>query len=176
MLSTNNIISPQLIPLKEKLYDICDLQISKFTTHTESKAYFASSFQLNQFQIEHRVAKITEKKVGQFVSIWKRNSDGITAPFDASDTVDFICITCIDKNRIGQFIFPKSILIEQGIISHGTKDGKRGIRVYPIWDQINNKQAEKTQQWQLQYFVDLQDLPKAISTASSLFQSEALKN
>lgn len=29
------------------------------------------------------------------------------------------------------------------------------MRVYPLWEQNLNKTAEKTQQWQLVYFIDL---------------------
>ena len=29
------------------------------------------------------------------------------------------------------------------------------IRVYHLWEQSLNKTAEKTQQWQLDYFIDL---------------------
>lgn len=29
------------------------------------------------------------------------------------------------------------------------------IRVYPKWDSPDSKQAKKTQEWQLRYFVDL---------------------
>ena len=55
-------------------------------------------------------------------------------------------------NQLGQFVFPKSVLIAKGIISTTTKEGKRGFRVYPSWDVAKSKQAIKTQQWQLDYF------------------------
>ena len=41
----------------------------------------------------------------------------------------------------------------KGIISKNGENGKRGIRVYPPWDIVTNKQAEKTQSWQHKYFV-----------------------
>lgn len=56
-------------------------------------------------------------------------------------------------DHFGQFIFPKSKLIEKGIISTNKKEGKRAFRVYPPWDTVINKQAERTQKWQLNYFL-----------------------
>ena len=44
-------------------------------------------------------------------------------------------------------------MIENGIISSDKKEGKRGFRVYPIWEIAINKQAIQTQKWQLNYFV-----------------------
>ena len=82
------------------------------------------------------------------MTIWKRNNHGITIPFDISDDLDFIIIGAKRENDLGQFIFPKSILAEKGIISTDNKEGKRGIRIYPPWDDVTNKQAEKTQIWQ----------------------------
>ena len=41
------------------------------------------------------------------------------------------------------------------IISTSKKEGKRGFRVYPPWDTATNKQAVKTQQWQLDYYYEI---------------------
>jgi hypothetical protein len=64
-------------------------------------------------------------------------------------------ITSKSGDNLGQFIFPKSVLADKGIISQNGKNGKRGIRVYPSWDTVTNKQAEKTQRWQTKYFVTI---------------------
>lgn len=99
-----------------------------------------------------RTAKTTPKKIGQFVSIWKRNKEGVTTPRDLEDDFDFLIIQCETETQKGRFVFPKIILAKKGIISTVEKEGKRGIRVYPPWDKAENKQAIKTQQWQLKYF------------------------
>jgi hypothetical protein len=44
---------------------------------------------------------------------------------------------------------------QQGILSDNIKEGKRAIRVYPPWDKAENKQAIKTQAWQLLYFLEV---------------------
>nr|WP_255509225.1 MepB family protein [Flavobacterium sp. J27] len=119
--------------------------------------YGACTFELNDKKIQHRVAKITPTKVGQFVTIWKRNQQGITEPYHVTDALDFIFITTIENEKIGQFIFPKSVLAENAIISSDQKEGKRGIRVYPPWGEVTSKQALKTQSWQTKYFVTIRE-------------------
>lgn len=102
-------------------------------------------FELDGQKIIGRISKITPTKTGQFVTIWKRNKKGTTEPFDIQDDFEFIIIISKSGESIGQFIFPKSVLAEKGIISQDKKNGKRGIRMYPPWDTVTNKQAAKTQ-------------------------------
>ena len=123
----------------------------------ESKEYGACTFELNGKTIQQRISKITPTKTGQFVTIWKRNDKGITEPFDNSDNFDFVIITARDNENFGQFIFPKSVLADKGIITRNGKQGKRGIRVYPPWNIPMNKQAEKTQNWQTKYFLTIKN-------------------
>jgi hypothetical protein len=58
---------------------------------------------------------------------------------------------------LGQFIFPKSVLADKGIVTRNGKEGKRGIRVYPPWDLTTNKQAKRTQSWQTKYFITIKN-------------------
>lgn len=142
----------ELTEIKNKVYDRNALQLSKFVSETEGKEYEACRFELNGLRIICRNAKITPKKVGQFVTFWKRNKDGITEPLNISDRFDFYVINVRKGQMHGQFVLPKSVLIEKGIVSTSKKGGKRGFRVYPPWDSLTNKQAERTQKWQLDYF------------------------
>lgn len=141
--------------VKELIYDKCGFDLADPKLNSESIEYGACSFGLNGRKIQYRVSKITPTKAGQFVTIWKRNKDGITEPFDISDDIDFIIITSKSGDNFGQFIFPKSVLADKGIITKNGKEGKRGIRVYPPWDIVTNKQAEKTQSWQTKYFLTI---------------------
>ncbi len=140
---------------KELVYDKSDFEFSNLHLNTESSEYSACTFNLNGKNILYRKSKITPKKVGQFVTIWKRNKDGITTPFDVSDAIDFIVIISRSGDKLGQFVFPKKVLADRGIISQKGKTGKRGIRVYPPWDVPESKQAEKTQNWQVCYFLTI---------------------
>lgn len=146
------------LQLAEKLlYNECGFQFQKLVWNSESGNYGACSFELNSKLIQYRVANITPKKIGHFVAIWKRNNKGITTPFDVLDSLDFMIISVRDSENFGQFIFPKSVLISHGIISQNEKGGKRGIRVYAPWDKPENKQAIKTQAWQINYFVEMNE-------------------
>jgi hypothetical protein len=151
----NNSAHSDLLSIKHILYDQCDFSILQLHIESEGSEYGACAFIINDSNIKFRVAKITTKKIGQFVTLWKRASDGQTRPHDANDDVSFFVISTRAKNHFGQFIFPKSVLIEKDIFSVNGNGGKRGIRVYPPWDRAENSQAIKTQKWQLQYFLDL---------------------
>ena len=142
---------------KTKIYDAYSFKIINFKPETESTEYDACQFKLNEVNIISRSAKITPKKVGQFVTFWKRNKKGIIEPFNDTDSFDFYVINLESKNNYGQFVFPKSVLIKKGILSTNQKEGKRAFRVYPSWDTPQNKQAEQTQKWQLNYFIKIND-------------------
>ena len=59
------------------------------------------------------------------------------------------------ENHFGQFVFPKSVLSEQGILTTDLKEGKRAFRIYPPWEKPQSKQALKTQKWQSGYFLEI---------------------
>ena len=148
-------LNKNLIEVKTKIYDKLSLNISKVNNELEGIEYDACQFELNGMKIVSRSSKITPKKVGQFVTFWKRNQNKETEPYSENDQFDFYVINSKSGDRFGQFIFPKSELINKGFITSEKKDGKRGFRVYPIWDKTLNKQAEKTQKWQLNYFYEI---------------------
>ncbi|TXF82573.1 MepB family protein [Neolewinella aurantiaca] len=151
--------------IKKEVYEKCRLVISEYKAEGESQDYSACRFRLNGLRIVCRNSKITPKKVGQFVTFWKRSIDGVIEPLDESDQIDFYVVNVRTENKLGQFVFPKSILIEKGIMSTNEKEGKRGFRVYSIWDTPQNGQAKKTQKWQLNYFFEINeevDLEKVI--------------
>ncbi len=147
----------ELTLIDELVFKPCHLDLKNVETESESQEYAAQTFQLNQYKVLFRKAKITPTKTGQFVTLWKRNEKGITEPFTIADEFDFYIISTKTPTNFGLFIFPKKVLHAHQILSDQTINGKRGIRVYPIWDETINKQAQKTQCWQTQYFLDLSD-------------------
>ena len=144
-----------LTQIKTEIYDKRELRIAGFRIEPESKEYDACQFELNGLNIVSRNAKITPKKVGQFVTFWKRNGNRTIEPLSETDQIDFYTVNVRTNNEFGQFVFPKSVLIKKGIISTDKKEGKRAFRVYPIWDIAKNKQAECTLKWQLNYFYEI---------------------
>lgn len=154
--------------LKQSVYNPCNLHLTNLTLDVESEAYEACRFQLNKRYVISRAAKITPKKVGQFVTFWKRNHSEPIAPFHENDQIDFYTVSVRKGNEFGAFVFPKAVLIKKGIISTEKKEGKRAFRVYPPWDSCTSKQAEKTQQWQLAFFYKI-DLNTDLEKVKSLF-------
>lgn len=141
----------------QAFYECHGMVFSNLRWHQESLEYGACQFTLNGLKIEHRISKITPTKTGQFVTIWKRNNEDITLPLHLDDEFDYLIITSIHEDCLGQFVFSKNMLVNNGVISTPKKSGKRGMRVYPSWDKTNSKQALKTQQWQSSCFVILAD-------------------
>ncbi len=146
----------QFIPL---LNNFSELQTASFVTNycsfPESNEYNACSFSIDNYKIIYREAKVTPKKTGLFVAIWKRNEQGITEPYHIADDFDFMIISCVENNNKGYFIFPKEALATLNIISSANKEGKRGMRVYPTWDIPTNKQAITTQKKHKDFFTIL---------------------
>lgn len=75
---------------KELIYDQFGFKLINLKLAKESLEYAACSFQLNEKKIEYRASKITPTKPRQFVSIWKRNAERLTVPYDSSDDFDFL--------------------------------------------------------------------------------------
>lgn len=153
--TTSTTIHHDLLAAKELIYDKFNYECSLPIKEAESSEYGAYTFEINTLSVTFRVAKITPTKIGQFVTLWKRIDKGPIQPFDFADSIDLFIISTRKENRFGQFIFPKSVLCEQGIVSTNNKEGKRAIRVYPPWDVTLSKQAQKTQKWQLDYFLEI---------------------
>jgi len=151
-MNTTEIYNKNFTEVKTRVYDKCHFEISKMKNELEGIEYDACNFELNGMKTISRSSKITPKKVGQFVTFWKRDGKGITEPYCETDQIDFYVINVKSKNNFGQFVFPKHELIYRGILSTKKNDGKRGFRVYPKWDKAQNKQAKETQKWQLNYF------------------------
>ena len=144
---------PDLAAAKQWVYNPCGYCFGNYLPENESAEYAACMFTLNGTPVKFRSAKITASKTGLFVTLWKRNHLGITQPHEASDAFDLFVISVRKDDLLGQFVFPKSALLKNGILSSPAKEGKRGFRVYPPWAVTTSKQAQQTQLWQLDFFL-----------------------
>ncbi|WP_127716681.1 MepB family protein [Halobacteriovorax sp. HLS] len=134
------------------LLEVNENSVDAFVLNVEASDYKGCDYRINNISIIQRYSKTTAKKIGQFVSLWKRNNQGETCPLDLDDKFDYIIIICVRDNLVGHFLFSKEVLADMGYISDGVREGKRGFRVYPSWDSPTSKQAIQTQQWQMEYF------------------------
>jgi hypothetical protein len=151
-------MSKEIETIQNSVFSKLNCQLTNLLKDLEYDEYFGYNFQLNTFNIKFRKAKITPKKVGQFVTLWKRNPETReTEPFTQEDHFDFYIIMTESGINKGFFIFSKEILIQNKILTTLSKEGKRGFRVYPDWDIPENKQAEKTKNWQEKSFINLSE-------------------
>lgn len=147
--------SPDLAAANVLAYEPCGFTCENLQIEAESADYGACAFVLNGQRIRFRVAKITPTKTGQFVTLWKRIGKGPIQPFDLSDPIDTFVVSTRSGPYFGQFIFPKAILAARDVVAKGGLGGKRAMRVYPPWDIPTSRQAQTTQAWQADYFLDL---------------------
>ncbi|MGG5735720.1 MULTISPECIES: MepB family protein [Bacillus cereus group] len=153
MIDFSNIVGK----LDEMIYKPNNLFVTNQKEEKQNLEYAGGIFQLNNRSIRFRVSKITPNKIGQFVSFWEKDASMKNQAFSYDSAPNLLVITCIADNKLGQFIFPKEILLKEKILKTQNQKGKMAMRVYPIWDKPVSNQAKKSQLWQLQYFVDLSD-------------------
>lgn len=144
-----------LMTAKTSVYDPCGFACSRPVPEPESAEYAAHAFTLDGLSVRFRVAKTTPTKVGQFVTVWQRSEEGPIRPFDAADGIDLVVVSSRDGGHFGQFVFPREVLCERGVMSRNGSGGKRGFRVYPPWVTTPNRQAGGAQAWQVRHFLPL---------------------
>jgi len=87
--------------IKRHVFDECGFELTNFKKDKESEEYFACSFRVQDRFVQYRQGKITPTKIGQFVTIWKRNGPGNPIqPYDSADNVDLFVVTVRFKNNI----------------------------------------------------------------------------
>lgn len=165
-------LHPDLLLAEDLGYKPSGLILQNLKIENESADYGAAEFTINHHSIKFRVGKITPTKVGQFVTFWKRIGKGPISPYEFTDPFDFLVVNVRTEEHFGQFIFPKAVLCEKGIVSCDGKEGKRAMRIYPSWDKADNSQAKKTQAWQLQYFIKFSENIVDFSRLRYLFDSD----
>jgi len=110
-----------VIRFQKELFDACSYSTESFQRESESVNYYPCFFLLNGKHVRLRVARATPAKTGQFVTLWKRGKDQKALPFDCVDEVDFLVVVMCTGKKIGQFVFPKRVLIDKNILSVGEK-------------------------------------------------------
>lgn len=152
-------VHSDLLVAKNLLYDPSGFTCSRPEPEAESAEYGAYAFTLDGLSVRFRAARTTPTKVGQFVTVWKRSPGGPIQPFDVQDPVDLYVISTRADGQgadlFGQFVFPRDVLHERGILAGNGSGGKRAFRVYPPWTTTTNRQAARTQAWQLDHFLPL---------------------
>lgn len=130
--------------------------ISDQAVDVDGLEYGAVRFTMGGNIVLFRRAKHTPKKVGQFVTLYKRPTpDGEIAPFDQGDGVCGVLVLVNEGERLGLFVFDAAVLTKMGVFSKDSSEGKRAIRVYAPWTNPEAAQAKKTKEWQCKCFIEL---------------------
>lgn len=100
---------------------------------------------------------ISESADGRVEVKLKRNSHGFLVPMAENDPVDFFvfAVTAGSLAR-GCFLLPRTVLAERGYLTMTNgDDGKLTMTLFPSFVRPQSKRAQVTQQWQFQYYLDL---------------------
>lgn len=145
--------------LNERIYKPNGLALAGPGEEAQNSDYGGGVFLLNSKLVRFRVAKITPRKIGQFVVFWERDESGKNVAYSPEAATDLLVIHVFsDEGRYsGQFVFPKDVLAKQNMLRTAASPGKMAMRVYPSWDAPVSKQAVLTQAWQLLFFANLSD-------------------
>jgi hypothetical protein len=137
------------------LFDRLRWHATDYRPESEGADYAAHTFRLQDQTVAYRQARITPKKVGLFVTLWRRSGTGPIRPLESGDSLAGAIIAVDEHERSGLFVFPFAALEKHGVASTGTREGKRALRVYPPWTTCMSAQAERTQRWQVEYFLQV---------------------
>lgn len=144
--------------IEREFFTPMTLCISDIVHQREGDEYGAVRFQLNGTTALFRHAKHTPTKIGQFVTLYKREtSRSEIAPIDQIDGIRCVFVLADDDPRFGMFVLGSSLLAKMDIFSVGSRGGKRAFRVYGPWTEPTANQAVKTKAWQCAQFAELTD-------------------
>ncbi|MFR6670282.1 MepB family protein [Enterococcus sp.] len=141
---------------------------TKIQTERQNSVYEGMTFVVGNTTFRSRLAKKTPKKKGYFTALWEQPHEKNQA-YSLSGYPDKLMITVLDGKQKGQFVFPSSVLVANGIIKTETTAGKMAFRVYPPWVQDLNPTASRTQNWQTPYFLDLSEPLKQTETLEKFY-------
>lgn len=165
-MAQKSLISLELVT--NMIHQITNEKIEALHLEKQNSEYEGVTFKIGQFSYRSRLAKKTPNKKGYFVVFWEKDQYHHNTPFKFDGSPDKLIISIKDGLHSGQFIFPKSILVEKGVLSYERQVGKMAIRIYPDWVNELNSTAQRTQLWQLNYFVN-SDKSMSIDRIRSLY-------
>lgn len=139
---------------REYLNQFLMLDNIRFDNDLYNYDYEGMNFVINQEFYCTRLGKKTPSKNGYFLALWRKNIEGQNIPYDCYSNLDYLLVIVKEGSLQGHFKFPKSVLVEKGILSNENLIGKMAFRVYAPWNKDLNISALRTQVWQIKYFID----------------------
>lgn len=132
--------------------------VQDYVEEQYNRDYEAVAFKYNNLTVKSRIGKKTPEKTGYFTTLWTKNESDENRPLNEDEMSDFLMVGIQDGEHEGVFIFPKDVLVEKHYISSDNVTGKMGFRVYTPWNEDLNATAQKTFDWQKDYFVNFKDV------------------
>src|SRR5699024_2195701 len=127
--------------VNKMIYEPYDLIVNSDQEEKQNSKYCAGTCQLSSRTVRFRVANITSTKAGKYVAFMEKDRNDKNQPYLYEKAPDLFVITTFkSENEFGQFIFPREVLLEKGILRSDLTKGKMAIRVYPSWDNPSSKQ------------------------------------
>lgn len=131
-----------------KLAGDLDCVLSAPQPEEQSSDYESGTVKIGSDTWRIRTARVTPKKPGAFVAVWKREAHGETRPFKREEYSAGLMVFVREAEKFGVFRFSTAQLAALGVLRSGDQEGKRGFRVYPSWSTGLNRQAAVTQRRQ----------------------------
>ncbi|MFS0788921.1 MepB family protein [Shouchella sp. 1P09AA] len=109
--------------LNKTIYNSMGIVTHQSHEEEQNASYGAGLFSISSTIIRFRIAKKTPKKQRQFVAIWEKAKWENNKPYSYGGAPHFLIVTVFNtSNEVGQFIFPKDVLLEKRILeSENTK-------------------------------------------------------
>src|SRR5699024_7708167 len=104
--------------------DDFNFSIRKFELEVWNYEYEAINININNNSFKSRLAKKKPKKAGYFVTLWLKNELEKNRPYNYDEMKDKLIINVLDGDNKGQFIFPKELLADKGVLR---RSGERRV-------------------------------------------------
>ena len=101
------------VQLMEDLVRNLNINFEIYANEKWNKEYEALDLSINHIKCKSRLAKKTNKKQGYFVTLWTKDSMSVNQPFEYANFPEKLIVNVIDKDKLGQFIFPKDELLKR---------------------------------------------------------------
>lgn len=135
----------------EKIETILGGQLENIVIETQNAEYNGVTFDFNEEKYRFRTGKITPKKKGAFVVMWKKDENNKNEPYHVDNFPDYLCVI-IEDDEQGFLLIPRKELVKNKVISSDGINGKMGFRIYLPDEKELNATARRTQKWQQNFY------------------------
>ncbi|NLX81604.1 MAG: MepB family protein [Proteiniphilum sp.] len=141
--------------LHSSIFHDSDIELTDIELENQNVEYLGARLKLNEHSVRYRKGKVTPTKAGLFVVAWEKDENNVNQAYQYDTAPDNMMVYCEVESHKGVFLFSKEVLLKNKILASNNQKGKMGFRVYPPWEHLKSPQAQKTQKWQSEFYIDL---------------------